>query len=125
MKIYEPISIIDHMPRQPEAVDYEDAAEILDRDGWCQGHFSEYNADTGGKSYCMGGAISQAIKERLHLDSSPYLDWVAVHVDTEIALGDFDMGASVPRWNDDPRRTKEEVQDRLMLAAKKLRNEGR
>lgn len=97
---------------RPLAEDYENAKEILDRDGWCQRRFSN------GVSFCMGGAISKAIQERLQLYRMPLIDWTAIRIDTELHL-------DVPSWNDRAERTREEVQDRLMLAAKKLRNEGR
>lgn len=102
----------------PLAEDYENAVEILDGDGWTQGHLRDESG------YCLAGAVTEAVRRRLGL---PYvgpgtIKWMALAIDGEFGE---EPDEGIAAWNDAPNRTKLEVQDRLMLAAKNRRNEGR
>lgn len=72
------------------------AAEILERDGWCQGKVYD------GDACCMVGAFMLA---RIHspVEGHPFPAW---------PLPDID-GMVPGKWNDAPGRTKEEVVAKL------------
>lgn len=86
---------------------YEEAAELIRDKGWIQGKFG--NDDTG---YCLVGALSQV--------TALPVQTVLCHTDVFTLFDGLPMS-----WNDTPGRTQEQVEDALMSAAKKLRNEGR
>jgi hypothetical protein len=103
------------------AEDYDNAADILDIDGWCQGQFGHP-----GKPACLAGALRKAAGQRL---GNPF--WTIWSFDWQTASRV--LGLPVPTgiipvpliaWNDAPLRTKEQVQDLLRAAAKELREEG-
>lgn len=107
--------------REPlAAVDLEDAAEILDKDGWCQGK----GEDSQGR-HCLLNAVSTAHVRRTGQGLNPTEDLTdALDLHGEpTAFADGQPYAHV--WNDHPTRTKEQVIDRLMRGAKKLRGQGR
>lgn len=103
------------------SVDLERAAEILDEHGWIQG--AEGNPVEG---FCAIGALRHASFERVGAQGvlmGLIADQVAEllglrHLRTAKAYG-------VATFNDAPGRTKEAVQDLLILGAKKLRDMGR
>lgn len=84
------------------------AADLLDRDGWCQG----YDKDDDGR-YCARGATKAAA-------SSDTL----VGAGARIALTQRLPTHNIPAWNDTPGRTQEEVTSTLRRVARELREEG-
>jgi hypothetical protein len=80
----------------------DDAADLLERDGWVQGHL--HNQD----GYCMEGALAQVCPST-HLYG---LFWEAM------AVLSLHLYSVVDRWNDDPFRTKQQVLDAFRAAAK-------
>ena len=100
----------------PLAEDYENAIEVLDRDGWTQGKMRDE------RGRCMAGAVTEAVRMRLGVEyfAGGSVKWMYLARD-----GEFRQATTIAEWNDEPFRTKQEVQDRLMLAAKNRRNDGR
>jgi hypothetical protein len=89
----------------------DDAADLLERDGWIQGH------ETGPGGVCAMTAIAAASVDHIMVGRS-------IAAATEDALMGAVPGwenASVPAWNDDPGRTKQQVLDAFRAAAKQER----
>jgi hypothetical protein len=89
---------------------FEDAADILDVDGWCQGRSS-----TPDGRICMGHAIRRAITNRYGWDTNH--DVVGAHG----PLGFHFPLYPIATYNDERGRTQGEVTDFLRTAAKRLR----
>src|SRR6516164_3781777 len=83
-----------------------DAADLLERDGWCQREFE----DAQGR-YCLVGAINRALPLEVRQDLAEDLLEAA-----EMHMSKF-VGADPMRWNDRPGRTKEEVISALRRAS--------
>lgn len=114
------------MPIEPSADDYELAAEILDTDGWREGFFG-----APGQPSCLLGAVRKAVYARTGsweqvtaLSSEALTRDIPVKAPASFQLAD-DNARNIILWNDEPGRTKEEVQDQLILAAKRRRDAGR
>jgi hypothetical protein len=102
------------------AEDYENAADILDTDGWQQGNFGHP-----GVPGCLAGALRKAAGQRL---GNPFqviwsFDWHAASKALGLPAPTGIVPVPLIAWNDAPGRTKGEVQDLLRTAAKKLREE--
>lgn len=96
----------------------EEAAEVLETSGWCQGIFQNIRGE-----HCMAGAIGKVVLEDDQISHATMLNWR--FIPAVIALEKELPGIYIPNWNDATGRTKEEVVDKLMDVAKKLRNEGK
>lgn len=103
----------------------EKAAEVIERDGWCQNQLT----DEAGR-VCLVGAIEKAaFGEIRSVASMPVHDarWRlrcgAVDAVT-VALGGGGLFAVPSRWNDLPGRDQFEVIDLLKSVAKTIRNEA-
>lgn len=103
-----------------QAVDVERAIELIEEKGWIRGDLETR------RGYCAIGAVRAAVKG--HSGTSLSRRWEMISIGNELALL---MGFKDPHWtevvnfNDARGRTKEEVLERLTLAAKKLRELGR
>ena len=94
----------------------EDAIEIIDRDGWIRGQLED---DDGGK--CMLGGISNAWALKDHDNhATPHDLWVRVHsvIEGEVLKG------SMPHYNDNVADNWNDCRDKMMEAAKILRERG-
>ncbi len=87
----------------------EKAADLLRERGWTQHTFE----DSQGR-LCVVGALHHASSGAYNALASETYNAIAK------CLGRGDL----PLWNDAPERTQAEVEDKLMEAAKALRNEG-
>lgn len=87
----------------------ERAAELLERDGWCQRQLHHCDG-----SRCVRGAIIDAALE-VGEGSLPPSEWLRRHLGAK---------RSLPEWNDDPGRTADEVIAKLREAAKVARGGG-
>jgi len=87
----------------------DDAADLLEREGWIQG------AATAPEGYCVEGAIEAVTGQSVAL-VSPRDD----ASDAESALRRI-VGRRAYQWNDAPGRTKPEVLDAFRAAAKQER----
>lgn len=97
----------------------ERAIEILDDKGWCQG--TQVNR---AGQVCVGEALAQASGAHLwnatwwvRLPGAQWRQFCRVRAEVTAIV--------VTRWNDQPGMTAEYVQERLILTAKRLREEGR
>jgi hypothetical protein len=97
--------------------DFERADEILDEDGWCPDQARNIAGNV-----CTLVAIDMAMSER---DATIMGVSHRVAGLMEIPVGAESKRPSIAEWNDTPGRTREDVHERLMLAAKKLRDKGR
>lgn len=93
---------------------YEAAAAEVLKD-WCQGEFGAFEKPEG--PVCGMGAICRVAG----LTYENYHERAALHDLLVAATGINDFFGN---WNDVPGRTKEEVYDKLMEAAKFFRNQG-
>lgn len=82
------------------AADLLAAAELLERDGWCQGHFRNERGQ-----HCIRGALIYVTGSGVRL------------TDADEALYAFAGGYRGARWNDMPGRTQSEVVELLRSAA--------
>lgn len=99
----------------------QDAAEVLERDGWDQGEYVTANG------YCALGALGKATDELKPSAFTGKLVFAGAMSDNPAAsaatlaflesMGWCDHD-EVPDWNDAPGRTKQEVIDAFHLAAK-------
>jgi hypothetical protein len=89
------------------------AAEVLERDGWCQSNFENKAGER-----CAVGALRQASRE---LDGI-----ISFRIEARTALAEYLEISSldVIEWNDTRGRTAAEVIDALKHTAKNLRNEA-
>lgn len=105
----------------------ENAADILERDGWCQGNLVRPNG-----SRCSIGAIRKALRDEMALKVRSDPDYIIspamTHYQEKLAiqwvLDAAEATGSVmhlPHWNDQPDRTKSEVLDAFRKAAKLAR----
>ena len=94
--------------REEVADHIEAAADLIEREGWCQGALT---SPEGG--YCVEGALMQA---PLWYASVTY---EAAQRDLTLTLGQL-----IPRWNDTPGRTKQKVLEMLRLEAERVRTYG-
>lgn len=86
------------------------AAQILRTGGWCQGDYSNYT--TG--EHCIVGALLAA--STVEGQDAAYSRAKTL---VRLAIGIYpDTGGSIPRWNDEPGRTVDEVLDALERAAR-------
>ena len=91
----------------------DDAAGALEALGWCQGAFESVT----GKR-CALGAIEAACKQQGAGYVDAHLQMAAEHqLGTHIGIGHF----CIPKWNDQPGRTEQQVLDALRAAAKEAR----
>jgi hypothetical protein len=96
---------------QPDSV-LIDALRLI-RQGWCQG--TEYWANKGVEHYCVMGAImfaADVYTEEERFDAEEKL-----RKSLGFAPRIFGQLSPIARWNDDPKRTKDEVMDALERAA--------
>lgn len=119
-----------------EAADVERAVELLDEKGWCQ----QALVRTTGQM-CAMGAIMAAVTERTGYEFGKTIIngtrelpdlmelptyWEAGY---KFVAGGFEYmnhtRISVHRWNDAHYTTAQQVKDRLTMAAKKLRDQGK
>lgn len=97
------------------------AADILEKEGWLQGKFSEFDkgfvdnpnfvsrvAPDKQCARCAGGAIVAALA-RLHGLGTSYYGTVWEFIDTAGKHVGEDWGYSIALWNDDSLRNKDEV----------------
>ena len=84
-----------------------DAADLIERDGWRQGRGSQ------------GQCATSAIWEANRTEGIPKT--AQAHAETEAlsALRDVINRHAIPKWNDGPGRTKEEVVSALREAARR------
>lgn len=103
----------------------EQAAEVLEQNGWVQGTLAVVNEDGTG-SYCAMGAVRKALGYFDHgifgQDSREFRRICYVAAVVDLALRQH-LGTPVARWNDELAADKFEVIDTLKLAAKDLRNQ--
>lgn len=109
-------------PQQPEITSelVENAIERINTDGWTQRNFHD-----GGGAHCAIGALGDLAVSAWQYRSVRHavLTWERELMDL---MGiDPDVWPTIPTWNDAEGRTKDEVLDALMTAAKKLREMGR
>jgi hypothetical protein len=83
----------------------DDAADLLEREGWVQGHLQNQDG------YCMEGALARVCPQ-----THTYgLFWDAM------AVLSLHLYSVVDQWNDAPGRTKQQVLDELRFIAKRER----
>lgn len=88
----------------------ERAADLLGEYHWCRGHPANFGEDY----YCAGFAIGRAQNELGYVppDGKVYsFEWAADYLGVK----------HIPKWNDTPGRTREEVVARLREAARNAR----
>lgn len=90
------------------------AASFIQQRGWCQGRFTR-----GDGALCALGALQKAtiFDPNAKHAASAYTAATEL-LSRHLGFKDGDVGCSVPGWNDDPERTKEEVVAALQSAAK-------
>lgn len=98
---------------------FEDAVEYLDEHGWTQ----HQGMDAQGRVCAWGAFVRLRIqgggdKHRVRIFDACRQE-ICELMEISSALG------GVPYWNDTQARSRDEVRDRLVLAAKKLRDLGR
>lgn len=111
------------MTPTPEQIadDLDAAADILITDGWCQNGFSD---DEG--RVCALGAIGRATLG----DAYPFLVDKPADQRERYYVACWEISEQVPHhnhvpiWNDDPKRTEDDVHDLLRDTAKQLREQG-
>jgi hypothetical protein len=91
----------------------EDAADLLETNGWIQGSFG-----TNGEAHCALGAVYEAASYR-----GSYVRSVTALTDVVHERFGF---RSIPHWNDQAKTTKQEVVDTMRYAAKqeRMKEEG-
>jgi hypothetical protein len=109
---YPPLS--DVPPRKVKEVLVR-AIEVIERRGWCQ----DYLMDPNTGAVCAHGAIKCAGSNAITRDAWAHMGWRLASVRAADALawvltahgelGDGCAAFGVPRWNDHPARTREEV----------------
>lgn len=103
----------------------EQAAEVLEQNGWAQGTLAVVNGDGTG-SYCAMGAVRKALgyfdHEILGQDSQEFRRICYQAAIADLVMANY-LGTRVARWNDEVAADKFEVIDMLKLAAKDLRNQ--
>lgn len=86
----------------------DDAADYIEANGWCQKHLESPTGEV-----CASGAI-RAVE--------PGAAWGDGYDALALFLGlDNWLVSSIPRWNDAPGRTEQEVLDAFRAAAKQQR----
>jgi len=132
---------MNHEQAMRAADDLDAAADIIDRDGWCQGHL--FDPQTGG--LCVEGAIVTAILEptiqpallRAIIERSEVASTVVIRLEDAAPGWSFTYGRRICRasnllssylgisvasaWNDNERTSREDVTDALRRAAKGAR----
>jgi hypothetical protein len=80
------------------------AAEVIERDGWIQGHAFQHDG------VCMVGAIARAGRGQQWPAGTQYQKMLTALFPS--------TGGNMVRWNDTPGRTKQQVIDALRKAAR-------
>lgn len=90
----------------------EQAADLLERDGWCRGTFTNYQGH-----HCVRGAIRQ-IGVQLN-------DYVLANATQDILAEDLGLshGGALVIWNDSGVTRRSQVTSRMRKVAKKLRGQ--
>ena len=102
----------------------EKAAEILERDGWYQGKFTQWGGEDDDdipyeqalaeRPVCALGAINRALTGQANRYGELFQLWNMAYYRLQVGAG-LTEDQGIPGWNDDPARSKEDV----LLAFKK------
>lgn len=97
------------------AADLLSAADVLERDGWCQGrlHTRGRHCTRGALNVVAGVVAAYGASEAEYLAASERSDRAEAVLARSLGLGP----GAVPTWNDAPGRTPEEVVAALRAAA--------
>lgn len=109
---------------KPVSQIFEEAVELLEQRGWCQGRVEDVNG-----ALCAVGALGVAMTGHAHMFANRITSWQKAFFN-QVVDEDFgrfvagEDGCEVPEWNDRHGQTQQHVMDAMMGYAKVLRDRG-